>query len=335
MTTRSTTLTTWAAAIANALETRGIDSRRIFAEVGLDIDQTQDFNARYLVTDMTNLWHICVTVTGDPAFGLRVPRFRSPTTFHGMGMAIDASATLRESLKRLIKLSRLVSNVGELRLHQREDSSWILEWFVEPEIRKKIADEALDAFLYSVAVRLAPEDLVEVYFVRQKPADAGPWQEAFHNHPIQFNANTDAVVLHDEAMDKPRQTGNAALAQAGETVALDYLQQLERDDVVFQVENEIRHRLKASEQPKQQEIAEALNLSVRQLQRKLANKNTCFAQLLQEIRHQLARKFLADPKRSIVEISLSLGFNDPSNFATAFRRWEGMSPRDFRQQGKK
>ncbi len=83
--------------------------------------------------------------------------------------------------------------------------------------------------------------------------------------------------------------------------------------------------------PKQQDIAEALNLSVRQLQRKLAAQNTSFAQLLQQTRHQLAKEYLANPSRSIVEISLNLGFSDQSNFASAFRRWQGVSPSTYRE----
>lgn len=330
MTTHSTTLATWAGSIATALEESGFDSETVFAKAGLDITQTKDPNARYLVTEMTTLWHTCVAVTGDPAFGLRVPHYRSSTAFHGMGIALDASETLRDSLARLIKLSHLVSTVAEMQLYQRDDGHWVLNWQIEPDVRKEVADEAMDAFLSSLSIRLDPADLIEVFFIRAKPQDAGPWQNAFHHCPIHFGATIDAVVMSAESLDKPRKGGNPALASASETVAMDYLQKLERENVVLQVENEIRHRLEAGE-PKQQDVAAALNMSVRQLQRKLSAQSTSFAQLLQEIRHRLAKEYLADPNRSIVEISLSLGFSDQSNFAAAFRRWEGVSPTAFRK----
>ena len=330
MTTRSTTLATWAGAIAAALEQRGIDSQAIFARAGLDIAQTQDPDARYLVTDMTNLWRTCVDATADPAFGLAVPGYASATTFHGMGMALEASATLHESLERLTKLSRLVSNVAQMKLRQRKDKNWLVDWHIEPDVRREVADEAMDAFLASLASRLVPGELVEVFFVRAEPGDTAPWREVFFHKPIHFSAATDAMVLTDAAMKRTGQPGNPALASAGESVAMDYLQKLEREDAALQVENEIRHRLAAGE-PKQQEVAAALHLSVRQLQRKLAAQGTSFARLLQEIRHQLAKEYLADPKRSVVDISLSLGFSDQSNFAAAFRRWEGVSPTEFRK----
>lgn len=331
MTTRSTTLATWAGAIASALEHRGLDSQAMFARVGLDIAQTQDPDARYLVTDMTNLWHSCVAATGDPAFGLAVPNYRSATTFHGMGVALEASATLYESLQRLTKLSCLVSNVAEMKLYQRSDKNWLLDWCIAPALRREVADEAMDAFLASLACHLGAGELVEVFFVRAEPGDTAPWRQAFFHKPIHFSAGTDALVLTDAAMQRTGQPGNPALARAGETVAMDYLQKLQREDVVLQVENQIRRRLAAGE-PKQQDVAAALHLSVRQLQRRLSARGISFARLLQEIRRQLAKEYLADSKRSIVDISLSLGFSDQSNFAAAFRRWQGVSPTEFRSR---
>lgn len=327
---RSTTLASWAGAIAESLRDRGLDPKQVFMEAGLDIKQTLDPDARFLVSDMTRLWRACVKASGDPAFGLTVPAFRSSTTFHAMGMAVDACGTLHESLKRLVKLSRLVSNVADMRLEQQVNGDWSLIWAMEPDIRAMVADEALDAFLCSFVTRLNEDDLREVYFVRKAPVDLAPYQQAFYAKPMHFEADVDRVVIRQEAMDKVRQTSNPALASAGESVALDYLQKLERDNVVLHVENEIRHRLQSGE-PKQLDIADALHLSVRQLQRKLASQNTSFAQLLQEIRHQLAKEYLADSTRSIVDISLSLGFSDQSNFSAAFRRWEGVSPTEFRQ----
>ncbi|BFM16183.1 AraC family transcriptional regulator [Maricurvus nonylphenolicus] len=327
---RSTTLASWAGAIAESLRDHGLDPAAVFTEAGLDIKQTLDPDARFLVSDMTRLWKVCVKATNEPSFGLSVPAFRSATTFHAMGMAVDACGTLHESLKRLVKLSRLVSNVADMRLEQQANGDWSLIWSIEPDIRALIADEALDAFLHSFVSRLNEEDLAEVHFVRQLPEDLAPYRKAFYGRPMHFEAKDDRVVIHKEAMDKVRQTSNPALASAGESVALDYLQKLERDNVVLHVENEIRHRLQSGE-PKQQDIADALHLSVRQLQRKLAANDTSFAQLLQEIRHQLAKEYLADSTRSIVDISLSLGFSDQSNFSAAFRRWEGVSPTEFRQ----
>jgi AraC-like DNA-binding protein len=79
------------------------------------------------------------------------------------------------------------------------------------------------------------------------------------------------------------------------------------------------------------QVAEALHVSVRSLQRKLADKGTSFAQLLEDTRRELARQYVSNSRLSVGEITYLLGFSDPANFTRAFRRWTGQSPSAFRQ----
>src|SRR3546814_15678017 len=73
-----------------------------------------------------------------------------------------------------------------------------------------------------------------------------------------------------------------------------------------------------------------LHLSVRSLQRRLAEEATGFDALLNETRHELAVSYLRNPRYSIGEITFLLGFSDASAFARAFKRWSGTTPTQFR-----
>lgn len=77
--------------------------------------------------------------------------------------------------------------------------------------------------------------------------------------------------------------------------------------------------------------AEVAGMSVRTLQRRLADIGLTYSQLLTETRMRLAAERLTDSDMSIAEIADSLGYTDAANFARAFRRQTGMSPRSFRQ----
>jgi AraC-like DNA-binding protein len=44
----------------------------------------------------------------------------------------------------------------------------------------------------------------------------------------------------------------------------------------------------------------------------------------------LARKYLRQRSRSVVETSYLLGFSEPSTFSRAFKRWTGVAPAEFR-----
>jgi AraC-like DNA-binding protein len=50
------------------------------------------------------------------------------------------------------------------------------------------------------------------------------------------------------------------------------------------------------------------------------------------VRSSLADAWLEDPRRSITEIGLDLGYTDAANFARAYRRTNGQSPSAARRQ---
>lgn len=83
-------------------------------------------------------------------------------------------------------------------------------------------------------------------------------------------------------------------------------------------------------EPSAERIAQALHLSLRSLQRHLADEGCRFDALLNECRQNLALQHLRDPQCSLAEISHLLGFADTSSFNRAFKRWTGVTPGQFR-----
>jgi len=82
--------------------------------------------------------------------------------------------------------------------------------------------------------------------------------------------------------------------------------------------------------PKMPQVAAALNLSARTYRRRLADEGTSFQQLLDTVRSEHATRHLRDGRLPIASIAYELGFNDPSNFRRAYRRWTGVSPGSLR-----
>ena len=50
---------------------------------------------------------------------------------------------------------------------------------------------------------------------------------------------------------------------------------------------------------------------------------------MNEARVSLARNYVDEGRLSVTEIAFVLGFADTSTFSRAFKRWTGMSPRDY------
>ncbi|HVK77274.1 MAG TPA: helix-turn-helix transcriptional regulator [Kofleriaceae bacterium] len=79
-------------------------------------------------------------------------------------------------------------------------------------------------------------------------------------------------------------------------------------------------------------VARRLGMSERTLQRRLKDEGTTFAVLVDEVRTDLARMYLADDRLAVYEVAFLLGFSEPSAFNRAFKRWLGTSPREYRQR---
>ena len=76
-------------------------------------------------------------------------------------------------------------------------------------------------------------------------------------------------------------------------------------------------------------VAEALGLSGRHLNRRLAEQGLSFKSLRESLLQQLACQALEQGRRP-AEIAEELGFSDEGAFTRAFRRWQGQSPARYR-----
>ncbi|TNF83741.1 MAG: AraC family transcriptional regulator [Acidobacteria bacterium] len=78
--------------------------------------------------------------------------------------------------------------------------------------------------------------------------------------------------------------------------------------------------------------AELAGISTRTLQRRLSERGLSYSRLVDRTRFELASKLLKSSDASSLEIAVETGYKDPSNFARAFRRLAGCSPREYRRR---
>jgi AraC-like DNA-binding protein len=78
------------------------------------------------------------------------------------------------------------------------------------------------------------------------------------------------------------------------------------------------------------DVASDLHMSARTLRRKLKEENTSFRKVVDELRMDMAIKYLRDTDLTVEDIATALAFSDAANFRHAFRRWTKASPQQFR-----
>jgi AraC-like DNA-binding protein len=76
-------------------------------------------------------------------------------------------------------------------------------------------------------------------------------------------------------------------------------------------------------------VAKRLGMSSRSLQRRLADERARYNDLLADVRAEFAKRYLTRGTVSASEIAYLIGFTEPPAFFKAFKRWTGMTPREF------
>ena len=82
-----------------------------------------------------------------------------------------------------------------------------------------------------------------------------------------------------------------------------------------------------------EDVARGLGMSKRTLARRLSDEGLNFTETLQQLRRDLAVRYLDDRKLHISKIAWLLGFHEVSAFTHAFKRWTGKTPRQMRTAG--
>jgi AraC-like DNA-binding protein len=309
-----------------------VDAEALLARAGLSLEILADPNRRHPLEVTTRLWRLSVDATCDPAFGIEVARHTSYQTFHALGFSLATSATLREALERIVRFFAIVTDAADMRL---EDAAAGVRFTVHLRESADPADEAVDAFV-AAAVRLCRTLVgrsfspLAVELRRAPPADASPYKRYFRV-PVTFGAPLDALTLERATLETRLLTANPEIARANDAVIADHLARLESSRVAPRVRRVIEEQLPQGE-PDPEAIARRLAVSLRSLQRKLAEEGTSFATLLDETRSALARGYLDEDRYSVSEITYLLGFAGVSAFSHAFKRWTGSSPSAYRRR---
>jgi AraC-like DNA-binding protein len=323
-----TTLGTWVKAICRALDAAGCDSAALLAQAGFDLRSLDSPTARCPLTQTERLWRIAVAATQDPAFGIKVASHIKQTTFHALGYGLSASSTLKEAFERVQRYCHVASDAVEYDF-SRSGSQY--HFVIEPA--QGVADESVDA-LVAAYLRMCRSLIghdyspLRIEFRRARPAKIDDFQSLLRA-PLQFGAAQTRLVFDCDAIERPLDGGNPELARYNDAIALQYLSQIERDNIQGRVREVLTQRL-ADGEPSQEQLAEFLNMSARTLQRKLGEGGTTYKEILDETRRVLALAYLSAPRHSVSDVTYLLGFSACSSFTRAFRRWTGQSPSVWR-----
>jgi AraC-like DNA-binding protein len=78
-------------------------------------------------------------------------------------------------------------------------------------------------------------------------------------------------------------------------------------------------------------LASEMKISPSTLRHRLHDESQSYAGIKDDIRLELAQSLLTNTQQTVSEISIRLGYSEPSAFYRAFKKWLGVSPEAFRK----
>jgi AraC-like DNA-binding protein len=320
--------------IVGAAARRGVEPEALLNAVGLTTDILARHDVRVPQSVELALWDAAVRQSGDEALPLHAAAELRPGDFGVIDYAARASRTLGEALARLVRYHRLIHSFVRLTI-LREDGVARIQYATLGESlapSRARSDFAL-ASLVVVGRQLAGLEWAPraVCFQHAPPANAEEHRRLFRA-PVDFGAVRDEIVVPAPLLERPVLHPDPGLTQVLDRYATELLQRLP-------AESGVRERVKwlvgealAEQAPRATHVARALRVSPRHLQRCLAREGTSFGEVRDELRRELAERYLREGLLSLAQVATRLGFSSHAAFHRAFRRWTGMTPGDFRRE---
>lgn len=320
----------------------GLSEAAWFKSVDPD-HMSQQPNERILISDYLNMWRAVLEITGDQSLGLKIGNNSNPD-IGLLGTLVLHCATLGEVIVQICRYQNFMSDAVHMELQEQNGRATVVcRSTIVSDYLPQIVDQG-SAFFVSWIRQFSKTALnpVEVYFQHAATSYTDRYRDVFQS-PIHFDREQSAILLssaqlniaipdHDPAL-KTFMLSNESATAASKKPFSNADRDVYQADVktTQQVRGLIKSHLPMGKIGVDI-IAQNMQISRQTLYRRLQSESTTFIELLEDERQSAAIELLSDVNLTTSEIAILLGFSEPKSFRRAFKRWQGISPKEFRDR---
>jgi AraC-like DNA-binding protein len=314
------------------LKSTGVPVAPLLRRVGLTPEQIADPEVRLSVRSQIALLDEAAIALKDDCLGFTLARDFDLREIGLLYYVMASSQTLGEALKRVARYSKVTNEA--LVFGYQEGNRLVLS-LTYSGVPRHSDRHQIELCMFAVlricrvltGLNLVPQQFSISHYRSESISD----MTRFVGTKVEFGADTDEFVLNADARELPFTHSDpylnklllkdceAALAERKGDVS----------ELRTRVENAISSLLPHG-RVLVGDVARSLGMSERTLTRKLSDEGLNFAKILQQLRRDLAVRYLRDRKLHVSKIAWLLGFNEVSAFTHAFKRWIGKTPRQMR-----
>lgn len=286
------------------------------------------------------LWQEVVKQTGDENVGLHLGEAFSLGNYGIAGYVLLNCQTLAGVFEKFCRYTCLFCQGVQTQISTSDgmaffDCNSVPEVVPDPNLLEESRYDTESTFVSALTAikALTGKSLRPsvVWFRHQLPADVSEYERIFQTE-LKFSMPVNRLVFDATCLNWSVLSSNASLLTLFEQQAEAMLGELNGGDRYTQKVAQVIVRKLKGELPTVDAVASELAISTRQLQRELKAEGISFQKLLDQVRQELALRYLKDPTVPIHGIAFLLGFSEPSAFNRAFKRWTGKTPGSYRFQ---
>lgn len=321
-----------ASGLSEFITDKGGDVDRIFGLSGIDAEMLARPTLSLGLVNYCRVLEEAARHSGFDNFGLHYGRQFKPQSLGLIGYIGLCSATLEQALHNVVNAFPWHQHDTLTRLVDKGDC-WRLDYQVRHGAilcRRQDAELTLGMFLnlirHVAGKHWAPR---EVHFEHPRPQQWHDHSKVF-DAPVWFDQPCNSLVIAKRDLARAMPESDPLLLMVMQDAIRRLNGEAPPQNIVEQARSQVNLSLMQGE-PVLEEVAEKLGLSSWSLQRRLREESISFTALVDNVRCEKATHYLQNRQLSISEMALLLGYSEVSAFSRAFRRWFGISPRQWRQ----
>ncbi len=320
-------------ALMKHLENELVD--RLIAKVGLTREKLQVTNGTVSGLAFRLLLDFNMAIHDSPIpYSLNVANEFNIATHGMLGLAIASAKNLEEALGMATKFTPLINPAINATLQQGNTNAFCImtcnsAFGSSRGVLLEISMMVLQQFLLQTQNNVRPEFL---QFSHQTEFSSHYYEQYFEC-PVYFNSEDTCMAISTKNLNSHMLFHDKSTANVMQAHLEKEMDRYKQTTVPWttEVEKYISMNLNDAQLTSKVMVSQYLNITPRTLTRKLSQENTNYLRLLEEQKLKVAKEFLKLTTKPISHIAYEIGFNDHQTFSRAFKRWTGISAREYRE----
>lgn len=281
------------------------------------------------------LMEISAKESGCDTFGLHLAEARLLSDFGPISLLLTHQPSMRMALQTIAQYRHLLNESLAMHIEDVGKTTLIREEIVSDSSggTQQSTDMAVGVLMLIFRAILGQHWRPQaVHFTHPANTDLQVHRRLF-GCPLRFDSDFNGVVCLKADMDRSNERADAAMASYAQSFIEAIPKRGQGQSTVVQDVRRSVYLLLPMGRASVEQIASGLGVNVRTLQRKLDESGTSFSDVLNEVRCELAQRYITHTSYSMGRVAEQLGYSNLSSFTRWFNAQFDCAPTLMRERG--